>query len=1087
MRRLRLILVLLFSFGVIHGDLLNLIQVNMTGVEPTSPLNDQLKSPQLSIKANTDVLPDNNTWRDYPEDEDNNGFYDHLIVELGWINFTEFNGVYGILKDRYENLLGISRADSSDSGKIVRFSFLGQPINAGGTDGPYVIEVGLFTYSGWWWWSIPEVNFTHQYITTISYNHGDFEPPAATIVGFSDYLVDTDEDQFYDEIIFKLSVEAKDPGQYAIDLYLEDSTPFSGSSNDLTAHWSGFLTPNGNEVEISYSLHNYISWNLNGPYNVSYIQLRFYGQDHQFLTTPYSTDSYSVSEFEPPQVKLTGRFFDWGVDLDLDGIYEELALSVEVNVTRNRGLYISDLEFNPLDTDQNHWNQRAEIEEHLKIGIQNVTFFADTISFYSLRKNTSFIITDFGIRDQEEYSQTWRGSLYTTRVYSYKEFNPPPVFLTGNNWDYLVDENTDGIFEELVIEVEVNITQAGSYETRINLIGLDDSDLDIWRDYTDSLLKGVQIIPFSFDTTEENFFRNRENTSYLLKEIILREAYDGNLMDFAENSYITQNYSYKIFPPPRAFFTGMYSDHGEDLDNNDQFEKLTFTVEINVTQTTQYRVRLSLRSTNSDPNPWEEWVETPLSPYSDTGKYNITLSFDAASLYTIRRNTSFLVNYIRIFDSDGDTLDRVNSPYITRLYRYTEFQPPIVFFTGRYWDFGSDIDNDEMINYLDVRAEVNATQGGPFSFDFNIRTYIPVWDSSFGDTIYRNLNAGVQNISLQIYITLPYSLRLDTAYIFEWISIYDSEEDHIDQVSQAHITRVYQYEEFDPPSAFLTGKSWDQGVDTDLDGTFDALSVIFEVNVSQTNLYSYDFHWHESEWDLHRDGSISEYWEEGLNNLSILVYSAPLYLLDKDSHHIVENIRIYDDEGHLLDRQLFDYTTQVYNWMDFDTPGAVLTEEYWDSAINSDSDNKFEEILIRVGVDVIQRGDYTLRLTLSVDRPVYHEFTFSVQGFWGEGKRDVLVHIPFIRFYSNADSYFSLQIRRIQLFEEDSDLIHQIYNAYWTNEYHFSDFDPSNNPGTTTTTGVGNPDWRLPFGLFLLVSISLVLFLSHKWRKPSSP
>ena len=115
------------------------------------------------------------------------------------------------------------------------------------------------------------------------------------------------------------------------------------------------------------------------------------------------------------------------------------------------------------------------------------------------------------------------------------------------------------------------------------------------------------------------------------------------------------------------------------------------------------------------------------------------------------------------------------------------------------------------------------------------RTYIPVWNSNFGESIDRYLDEGVQNISLEIYLTQPYSLRIDTAYIFEGISIYDSEGDHIDQVRQAHLTRVYQYEEFDPPSAILTGKSWVHGVDTDLDGTFDALSVIFEVNVSQTD------------------------------------------------------------------------------------------------------------------------------------------------------------------------------------------------------------------------------------------------------------
>lgn len=1061
----------------------------MTGVGFPTPFNQYLKSPQLSIDKSTDLLPDNNTWKDYPEDEDRNGFYDRLIIELGMINFTdEFNGIYGILKDKNENLLGTSQIYNYDSGKIASFSFMGQPINAGATDGPYIIEVGVFSYSGWWWWSIPEVNFTHQYITTTSYDYREFEPPAATIVGFSDELVDTNEDQLYDEIIFKLSIEAKDSGYYDIELFMEESSPFSGSNYDLTTHWSGFLTPNGNEVEISYSLHHYIIWDLNGPYNVSYVQLQFYGQDHQFLTSPYSTDAYSVSEFEPSQVKLTGRFFDCGVDLDADGKFEELNISVEVNITQIRGLYEFHIDIDPLDIDQTHWDQTIETEEHFAIGIQNLTFVVDATSFYSMKKNTSFIISDLWIQDPFDNSQMWEGFLYTTRIYSYKEFSSPSAFLTGTNSDYPSDTNKDGLFEELVIEVEINVTQTGlpELELRINLVSFgDNSNLDLWGDYSNYLLKGVQVIPIYFDTGGERFFRPHGNISFLLKSVILRKT-DGNMVDFAENFYITQNYSRNIFPTPPAFFTGKYSDQGRDLDNDSKFDELIFTVEVNVTQPIQCLIRLDLHALDIVRNSWDESRETS-SSYMEVGKRNITITFDGASIYRIREDTSFIINRIEIYDDNWNTLDRVNSPYITGVYSYNEFQPPKVFFTGRYWDFGFDTDSDEMYNLLDVIMEVNVTQPGSFYFDFAINAYLPVWDSHFRDYIYRSLTTGVQNISLRIYVTLAYSMRTDTAYVFDDISIYDTEDNRIDWVEQPHITRVYAYSEFDPPNAFLTGNCWDQGVDTDLDGTFDELSVNFEVNVSQAGYYTYEFNWYEPEGDFYKHGSLREYWEEGLQNLTISAYSAPLYLTNRESYHVVENIRIYDDEGHFLDRMWYNYDTQVYNWLEFDSPGAVLTNDYWSSPIDSDSDFRYEEILITVGVDVFREGIYTLQLLITCDNPDYKEFSVSVQGLWNEGRNDILVHIPSIYFHSYLDRRFSLEIKLIQLFEGDNDLIHQLISPFWTDEYHNHDFDLINKPSTSKTTAVENPDWRLPFGLLLLVSISLVLFLSHKWRKPSSP
>ena len=93
------------------------------------------------------------------------------------------------------------------------------------------------------------------------------------------------------------------------------------------------------------------------------------------------------------------------------------------------------------------------------VGVQNVSTTIDTESFYSIRRNISFIIEYFelflgdGMYFQSE-------SIYTTQEYQYTQFERPYVYLTGNCWDFGVDHDFNGVFEELAIDFEVNSTRA---------------------------------------------------------------------------------------------------------------------------------------------------------------------------------------------------------------------------------------------------------------------------------------------------------------------------------------------------------------------------------------------------------------------------------------------------------------------------------------------------------------------------------------------------------------------------------------------------------------------------------------------------
>ncbi|MHA2204024.1 MAG: hypothetical protein ACW991_10085, partial [Candidatus Hodarchaeales archaeon] len=339
--RTGVIIGLFLLLGVNLSSLSGLYQID--GIDSKNSGNSDILS--LANQKNSEFLPDNSTWTDYPIDEDTNGYYDRLVINLGPPNPTDQElGVYGILNDSEGNLLGISQLYPWQIGNELLLSFQGQPINANGANGPYHVWVGIFR-SGWWF--IGDFQMLSSYITNVNYSASDFESPNAKITGISDYGNDTDNDGTFEEIIFDLTVEVKDRGYYDLEMYLGSSAPFPDSNRDFVRSWGGFLTPEDTTIIVKFPIQDHQFHQIQGPLNVSYITFKLYGIDIQFLTDNHTTNSYS---FESPSTyaNLTGNYWDWGVDTDSDGKFDELVIQAEVNISL-AGVYRIEMHLTTLD------------------------------------------------------------------------------------------------------------------------------------------------------------------------------------------------------------------------------------------------------------------------------------------------------------------------------------------------------------------------------------------------------------------------------------------------------------------------------------------------------------------------------------------------------------------------------------------------------------------------------------------------------------------------------------------------------------------------------------------------------------------
>ena len=306
--------------------------------------------------------------------------------------------------------------------------------------------------------------------------------------------------------------------------------------------------------------------------------------------------------------------------------------------------------------------------EYWSIGVRNVSIIIDTASFYSTRLNTSYIVSNIWLYESSTGNLDYRFSFYTTRIYTYDEFDLPGTFLMGNYWDQGVDTDFDGLFDQLEIIVEVNVTKTGDYDIYLTLIStVTGSDIILYgytSGYWTSGIRNISVMVNAFF-----LYSRRINTSFEVDYIQIRNSTSQN-MDKKQFVYTTRFYNYDEFDLPDAFLLGNYWARGDDLDSDGKFEQLEIVIEVNVTKSGNFKLELGLRSptlnTSSD-------LYTTAGGYWYKGIQNISVTFDASELFIEFTEGAFEIFWLVIWDSNDSIIDQLYEPYTTQIYHADDF------------------------------------------------------------------------------------------------------------------------------------------------------------------------------------------------------------------------------------------------------------------------------------------------------------------------------------------------------------------------------------------------------------------------------
>ncbi len=231
--------------------------------------------------------------------------------------------------------------------------------------------------------------------------------------------------------------------------------------------------------------------------------------------------------FEPPHD-------DYGLDTDGDTFYNYLIVNVFINVTL-AGDYVifSDLYdslSNNIDSDFNFTS--------LDAGIQIVESRFDGLDIYNngvdgpytvelALYDSSFILVDT--------------DTHTTISYTYDEFEPPPALFSPPHSDYGQDTDSDGLFNYLVMDVNIEVSDADTYLIYGDLYDQSGNNWITGIINVESLGAGIQMVQLSFDG--EDIYEEGIDGPYLV-ELDLRDS-SWNLID--EDIHTTAAYAYIEF------------------------------------------------------------------------------------------------------------------------------------------------------------------------------------------------------------------------------------------------------------------------------------------------------------------------------------------------------------------------------------------------------------------------------------------------------------------------------------------------------------------------------------------------------------
>lgn len=509
--------------------------------------------------------------------------------------------------------------------------------------------------------------------------------------------------------------------------------------------------------------------------------------------------------------------------------------------------------------------------------------------------------------------------------------------------DYAVDTSMppNGLYEELIVNVSVDVTVAGTF---LIFVDLYDNSGSFWIDgqfSVPNLPLGPQILTFSFPgfTIRSSGY----DGPYWVNIMML----DDMFMFLDSGVHMTGPYLANEFEAPLGSFKPPHSDRGLDNNNDTLFDFLIISANVTTNASDTYSIQCDL----FDITGMIYIGSAGNGSFLSVGNHTLDLSFTG---YIIRASGIDGPYRAEMYLYDGMMSQMDNDTYFTGPYLATDFSLPPAQFEPPHSDYGLDTNGNLLYEYLVVDASVNVTVDGSYT----IFGFCPFGFSQ----VSTFLTAGLHTVELRFYGYEVYNFGIDGPYIIN-LEVYDDMFNLLD--TDTHMTAPYLFTDFEPnPPVAFSPPHWDYGLDTDSDTDFNFLVINANVSVNGSGQYDVYADLYDITGMTWIDSQMNSTWlNMGNQTVDVLLYGPTIRSSGIDGPYMVR-LYLVDEIGWNLDSDT--HITNAYLATDFDQPPAVFNPPHSDYGLDTSmpADGIFEMLVVNASVMVNDPGMYFVQAFL---------------------------------------------------------------------------------------------------------------------------
>ena len=405
--------------------------------------------------------------------------------------------------------------------------------------------------------------------------------------------------------------------------------------------------------------------------------------------------------------------------------------------------------------------------------------------------------------------------------------------------DYGLDTDNNGLYDYLVIKVNVTVPDSGYYTIVARLTStINDDNSELTSVLSDTYLSsGENIVALNFSGLQ--LYLNGINSS----------NYEFFILDVRsqDNEYRYANYGYKYnisyihymkFERPGLVITSNFSDYGVDINNDGYYDYLTIKIPVNVSKNKNYSVLAYLGElSHYDFNR----LKFSKSVYLSKNMSFMYINFSGIEIFALKKNGSNSLSSFTIREGNV-RIYQDNIAYNTGTYDYLNFQRPYSKFIQNFSEILIDKNDNGYYDQLIIRTFLNITKPRNYYIYARLQNQSEKVVSWYRPTKY--YEEGIHEVNLTFECMHLNHMGIDGPYSFKDIFLVDEDDDiTLEEINNAYTTYSYNISNFQKPGVAITGDLTDYAIDEDDNGLFDYLQIEYSINVTLEGTYMF---WLES-------------------------------------------------------------------------------------------------------------------------------------------------------------------------------------------------------------------------------------------------